>query len=179
MISMIVLAAVAMVQEVAPVPPRIIMTNHEPRQAGVTPVENRTLSQPHRNMDLRMFPDIAVKSLRIDGNTLYALVANEGRTAAKGPIKVMAIALNNGVKSQATPVRLARLNSHESQWVAITNFAALNGASSVSAEAMLPPPSAALDRSGRGCDPAMCLRELDVSNNGLRAAGPAIQRGKP
>ncbi len=142
---------------------------------GPMPGENRTLSQDHPNRDERMFPDLAVKDLRIDQGTLYVLVTNKGEGRAKGPIRVTARAEANGIKSEAPVARIGTLNGGESRWVPVRNVA-LDGATLVSAAVRLPPPVSALDRSGQGCD---CIPELDETNNGFSAAGSAIARGRP
>ena len=143
---------------------------------GPMPGENRTLSQDHPNRDERMFPDLAVKDLRIDQGTLYVLVTNKGEGRAKGPIRVTARTEANGTKSDAPVARIGSLKGGESRWVPVRNFA-LDGATLVSAAVELPPPvSSAVDRSGQGCD---CIPELDETNNGYSAAGSAIARGRP
>ena len=143
---------------------------------GPTPFENRTLSQPHRNMDDRMFPDMAVKELRIDGDTLYVRVANEGKVSAKGPIKVIATVETHGAKTAAAPVRVASLKPGESRWLPVRGFA-LEGATTVLAAVAAPTGvPAALDRSGQLSDSAADLNE---DNNSLSASGSAIVRGKP
>ena len=162
--------------------------------AGPMPGENRTLSQPHPYATARTFPDVAVKSLRIDGDTLYVLVANDGEARARGPILISAQAESNGARALAVPARIAGLLSGQRRWVPLRNFsvksAAANGtaavfaledASFVSASATLATPmSAAVDRTGQGCLPSRgCVVEPNEANNSLRADGKAILRGRP
>lgn len=157
---------------------------------GPMPAENHSLSQPHANMDSRMFPDMAVKELRIDGDTLYVLVRNEGGVAAEGPMKILARAEGNGVRSAAAPLRLSTLAPGEKRWVAVRGFAvrsaatregpvfALQDASFVTAE--VKPRQAVpnkLDRSGRGSE--RVVPEFNDANNSLGASGSRIVRGKP
>jgi hypothetical protein len=148
----------------------------EPSVAGPTPAENIWLRPAHKNSDDRMFPDIAVKDMRIEGSTLYVLVKNQGGSSARGPIRVTARAEANGVKSDAPPARLASLGAGESRWVPLEHFkVALAEASRVSAVALAAPPPA-LDRSGQACN--RCT-DLDQANNGLTAPSSAIARGRP
>ncbi|MBA3511366.1 hypothetical protein [Sphingomonas sp.] len=160
---------------------------------GVTPGENRTLSQPHPNATARMFPDMAIKGLRIDGDTLYVLVANQGRTRARGPIRVIATAESNGATAESAPARIGPLAAGHNRWVPLRDFAvksatagrslvfALEDARVVSATVRLSPAiSAAVDRTGRACLPSRgCLLELDETNNSLRAEGRTVPRGRP
>jgi hypothetical protein len=172
---------VAFAAQVAPIvlPPQQLVRGEVPRireRVGTTPFENHTLSQPHRNMDDRMFPDIAVKDMRIDGDTLYVLVKNQGGSSARGPIRVVARAEANGVRSDARPARLSMLGPGESRWVPLEHFkVALADASRVSVTAVAAPPPA-LDRSGQDCN--QCT-DLNEENNGLSAPSAAIGRGRP
>jgi hypothetical protein len=84
----------------AAAPPNLPLVIRDPPR-GPMPAENHTFSQPHNNMDDRMFPDIAVKDLRVDGDTLYVQVANQGGVRASGPIRLVARAEANGIKSEA------------------------------------------------------------------------------
>ena len=168
-----------------------ILRHVDPPQ-GPMAGENRTLSQPYPGQDLRTFPDIAIKDLRIDKDTLYVLVTNEGEARAKGPIRITARAEANGVKSEAPAARIGSLKGGESRWVPLTDFSVktastapsapiftLDSASIVSAAVRLPPP-ATLDRSGQGCVASRgCIQDLDETNNGLSATGSAIARGRP
>lgn len=167
-----------------------ILNGVDPPQ-GPMPGENRTLSQDHPNRDERMFPDLAVKDLRIHEDTLYVLVTNEGGARAKGPIRITARAEANGVKSEAPAARIGSLKGGESRWVPLTDFSvktasttpsapifALGGANIVSAAVQLPPPGSAFDRTGQSCS-RDCIQELDEANNGFSAAGSAIARGRP
>jgi len=172
-----------------PMIPRETPVMREPRVAGVTPLENRTLSQPHANSDNRMFPDIAIKDLRIDGDTLYVRLANHGRGAAQMPILVTARAIAGGVRSDLAQVRTGRLMAGESRWVSIKGFSvrtaattpsvfALSNASTISAVARLLPSTAGmLDRSGEGC--GECTSEADETNNALTLSGAALKYGRP
>lgn len=186
MIDMLMLAAAAMVQGDG----RPVDALDPP--AGPTAGEQRTLSQPHPNMDLRMFPDLAVRDLRLSGDSLYVLVVNEGRTRSRGSIRVSAEAVADNVKV-AAETRSGSLKARESRWVALKGFSAkaaaagrpplfaLENAALVSAVVVeVPVALGVLDRSGQACDPALgCGSERNLANNGLRAEGPAIARGRP
>lgn len=162
---------------------------HDPPR-GPMPAEERTMSQPHRNMDPRMFPDMAVKDLRIDGDTLFVLVKNEGGVRARGPIRVAAEAVAGGVRSAAPAARLDKLAAGESRWVGLRGFSmqtasasrgplvALQNAALVRASVALPTevPSG-LDRSGRGSDTVAV--DFDLANNSLSLSGDRIVRGRP
>lgn len=151
--------------------------------------ENRTLSQWHRNADDRMFPDLAVKEMRLDGDTLHVLVANEGGYRADGPILVTAHANANGIGGEAQPARLGRLPAGESRWVALRHFSlksasatggpvfVLGDASGITASVrQSATPASAINRSGQSCD--RC-RELNEGNNSLSATSSQLQRGRP
>lgn len=152
--------------------------------------ENRTLSQWHRNADDRMFPDLAIKEMRLDGDTLHVLVANQGGYRADGPILVTARAVANGVNGVAQPARLGRLPAGQSRWVALRHFQ-LKSASAVrtgpifvlgDANAIIAsvrqsaPPAATLNRSGRSCE---TCREQNEANNSLTGVGGQLKRGRP
>lgn len=153
------------------------------------PYEWHTLSQPHPNSDDRMFPDIAVKDMRIDGDTLYVKVANQGRSSASAPIMVIARATENGTKTEEVRTRTDRLNAGESRWVSLKGFAIksaslaspvfqLASASAVSAAAwLLPSTSGTLDRSGQGC--GECSADVDASNNILTLTASSIRHTSP
>ena len=155
------------------------------------PAENHTLSMPHRNSDDRMFPDLAVKDLRIDGSTLFVLVTNLGHSRAYGPIRVAGRAEAGGVRSEAVPARTGTLRPGESRWVALSDFSVkaaavgsavplvtLQDASVVSAAVMQVAPAApAFDRSGQGCE--TCTQEVNQANNGLTMAATVVKRGRP
>lgn len=143
-----------------------IVTRDPPQ--GVMPGENRTLSQPHRNMDDRMFPDIAVKDLRVDGDTLRVLVANDGRVDARTAIRLVARTRETQVVS-----RSPRLRAGESRWVALSGF---GGAGAVSATVRLQPQAASLDRSGKGCDGC---EDYNGANDSLTRSGDAIEPARP
>jgi hypothetical protein len=161
----------------------------EPRVAGPTAFEWRTMSQPHPNSDDRMFPDIAVKDMRISGDTLYVQLANKGRGSSRTPIVVVARAAEGGIKTDEVQVRTARLASGETRWVALKGFAVksasvagavfdLASASAVSAAAWLLPSTAGnLDRSGQGC--GECAVDVDLSNNILTLGANSISRTLP
>jgi len=152
------------------------------------PYEWHTLSQPHPNSDDRMFPDIAVKDMRIDGDTLYVRLVNQGRGGARVPILVVARAAANGIKSEEVQARTPRLASGESRWVALKGFSVKSAAisapvfdrassSAVSAAAWLTPSTARnLDRSGQRCG---CSIDLDEKNNILSLNGNSIVHGRP
>jgi hypothetical protein len=171
----------------APAPP---MARPEPvmreiRQ-GPMPFQERTMSQPHPNSDDRMFPDIAVKGMRIDRDTLYVELVNQGHGSARVPILVVARAEANGVRSEAVEARTARLTAGESRWVPLKGFAVksvslaspvfdLASANIVSAAArLLPSTAGALDRSGQGCGD--CSIDSDESNNLLTLHADSIKR---
>lgn len=157
---------------------------------GPMPGENRTLSQWHPGADDRMFPDLAVKGLRIDGDMLYVQVVNLGRATANGPIWVAANAQADGIRSEAQPARMGKLTGGESRWVRMGQFSlksasrtasgpifVLESAELVSASIkQAAPATRTLDRTGRGCD--RC-HEVDTSNNSLNMTGAAIERGRP
>lgn len=187
MFNILIQALAAAAQEV---PPVIIP---EPNTAGPTPVEFRTLSMPHRNSKpIPLYPDVAIKDVRIDGNTLLVLVANQGRERTHGLLKVSARALGNGLDAKAAPVRIGSLRAGQSRWVALNKFSvkataqaapafALQDAALVTADVRQQSQmSRAVDRTGKACDPALgCGQELEEANNRFAAAGSAIARGRP
>ena len=185
---MLALAAAAAAQDLNPP----ILTHDPP--PGVTPVENRTLSQPHPYATDRTFPDLAIKGIRIEGDTLYVLVANDGKARARGPIRITARAANDQFAVESAPARIGNLLAGQSQWVPLRHFSvksasaartasvfALEDASLVTAAVSLSPPiSAAVDRSGQSCLSSRgCVREPNQANNLYRAEGDAIVRGRP
>jgi hypothetical protein len=153
------------------------------------PYEWHTLSQPHANSDDRMFPDIAVRDMRIAGDTLFVRLVNQGRGGARVPIVVVARAAANGIRSDEVQAHTSRLAAGESRWVALKGFsvksASLSGpvfdlasASAVSAAAWLLPSTARdLDRSGQGC--GKCSVDADEKNNVLSLSGNSIVRSRP
>ena len=161
----------------------------EPTRAGPTPFEWRTMSQPHPNSDDRMFPDIAVKDLRIVGDTLYVELANQGRSATRVPIMVIARAAENGMKTDEVQARTDRLGAGQTRWVQLKGFGVkpaaikspvfdLSSADLVSAAAwLLPSTAGTLDRSGQGCGD--CAADADTSNNILSLKGASIGRSPP
>lgn len=165
-----------------------ITTTIDPPQ-GAMPGENRTLSQWHPNSDDRMFPDLAIKEMRLDGDTLHVLVANQGGYRASGPILVTARAMANGISGEATPIRLSTLPAGESRWVALRQFSlksassansgpvfALDSATAITATIrQAASPSQAINRSGQTCE--RC-HEVNEANNSLGAEGIAIVRGQ-
>lgn len=152
-----------------------VFTGNDPPQ-GPTIGENRTMSQWHPGSDDRMFPDIAVKQLRIDGDTLYVLVTNQGGKSAQR-IQVQARAEANGLTSDAAPARLTALTAGESKWVPLGHFkVALADAGVVSAAVRMPAAAAALDRSGQGCD---ACTDVNPANDSLTAPVASVARGKP
>ena len=187
MFHVLVMTLAAAAQEA---PPVIIP---EPNVAGPTAVEFRTLSMPHRNSKpIPLYPDVAIRDVRIDGNTLLVLVANEGRVRTQGSLKVSARARSNGLDAEAAPVRIASLPAGGSRWVALSKFSvkaaghaapafALQDAAVVLADVRQQSQmSRAVDRSGQACDPVQgCGMELEQSNNRFAAAGSAINRGRP
>jgi hypothetical protein len=187
MFDVLVMTLAAAAQEVPPV----ILP--EPNVAGPTAVEFRTLSMPHRNSKaVPLYPDVAIRDVRIDGNTLLVLVANQGRVRTRGSLKVSARARGNGLDAEAAPVRIASLPAGQSRWVALSKFSvkaagraepafALQDAALVSADVLQQSQmSRAVDRTGQACDPAQgCGMELEQGNNRFAAAGSAIARGRP
>lgn len=187
MISLTLTILAVLAQQQPTLPSGIIL--RDVRQ-GPMPGENRNLSMPHRNSDPLSYADLTVKALRVDGSTLYVLVANEGGRTAAGPIRVRALIEADGSSAEAGTARLSRLAARESRWVPLRNFAwkvasasgsvtpSLESATSVTASiSQAPARPAALDRSGQDQDDQS--RERDRSNNELRLAGDAIVRGPP
>ena len=147
---------------------------------GPTPWENHPLPPPHWKRGAQ--PDLAIKDVRIDRDTLYVLVTNQGKARAEGSIIVGARAESAGARHDAVPARVARLNAGESRWVAVRSFAtgpafALDKAKLVSAVVLLRPADVALDRSGQTCD--TCAFEADETNNGFSAEQASIKHGRP
>jgi hypothetical protein len=154
---------------------------------GVMPAENVYLRPGHANSDDRMFPDIAAKDCRVDGDTLYVLVENEGKVGSQSAVHVEAFADAAGVRASAT-TNAGKFKAGESRWVPLRSFAvktastsaqvfALDSARLVGASVTLPPAvPAALDRSGQGCN--RCL-DLNETNDRLVFVGTAIRHGKP
>ena len=187
MFDLLIVTLAAAAQELPPILIR------DPRP-GVTVAENHTLSQPHSNATARTFPDMAIKGLRIDGDTLHVLIANDGKARARGPIRITAQAESHGARAEAAPARTGTLLSGQSRWVPLRNFAvksasaarsasvfALEDAAEVSVTVELAPPmSAAVDRTGQACLPSRgCILERNEANNSVRAVGKAIARGHP
>lgn len=187
MFDLLVFALAAAAQD----PPPLFTRDPRP---GVTPGENRTLSQQHPNATARTFPDMAIKGLRIDGDTLLVLVANDGEARARGPIRITAQAEANGTRAEAALARTGSLLSGQSRWVPLRGFAvksassagagsvfALEDAALVSVSVALAPAiSAAVDRTGQACLPSRgCILERNEANNSVRALGKAIPRGRP
>ena len=186
MFDLLIVALAAAAQE----PPPLLTRDPLP---GATAAENRTLSQSHPNATARTFPDMAIKGLRIDGDTLHVLVANVGAARARGPIRISARAEANGTTAESA-IRTGSLSSGQTRWVPLRNFAAKSASASrpnsifaledsavvsVSVE-LRPAMSAAVDRSGQACLPSRgCILELNEANNSLRAEGPTIPRGRP
>ena len=139
---------------------------------GPTVGENRTLSQWHPGSDDRMFPDVAVKELRIDGDTLYVLVTNQGGKSAR---KIQISAKSQGSSETA---RLASLPAGESKWVPLTHLrVALADTNVISAAARLSAAvPEALDHSGQGCD---ACTDVNEANNSISAPAGSIARGRP
>src|SRR5215213_3017941 len=105
-----------------PVVPREMPFIREPRVAGPTAVNFGTLSQPHRYSDDRMFPDIAIGALSIDGDTLYVQVTNKGRSPTRASTLVVARAQSAGARSDLAQARTGRLAPGETRWVAVKGF---------------------------------------------------------
>ena len=165
MLDMLLLGLIGLVQDQGPT-----ITTIDPPM-GPTVGENRTLAQWHPDSDNRMFPDVAVKDLRIDGDTLYVLVSNQG---GKNAQKIQVSAKAQGATETA---RLASLPAGESKWVELGHFKeALTDASVVSAAARLSSVPSALDRSGQGCD--LCT-DGNEANNSISTPAVSIARGRP
>ena len=147
------------------------IVGRDPPQGLVTAYENRTLSQPHRNMDDRMFPDLAVKDMRVEGDTLRVLVANDGRVDSRGPIRLVAKA--HGARQAQVVSRSPSLRAGENRWL---EFAGFGGASAVSATIRLQSLPATLDRSGRGCNGCA---DYNDANDSLTRSGEAIAPARP
>lgn len=190
MLDMLILALAA--ASAAQDPDPLIIIRDPPQ--GPMPGENHTLSQPHPYATDRTFPDLAIKGLRIEGDTLYVLVANEGKARARGPIRVTASAETQLVKGESAPARISNLMAGESRWVPLRHFSvrsasaapsasvfALEDARLVWATVRLPPPiSTAVDRTGQACLPSRgCVLEPNEANNRFRAEGETIVRGRP
>lgn len=162
---------------------------HQLEIQGPMPAENIYLRPGHKGSDDRMFPDIAIGALRIDGDTLYVRVTNKGHVPTGTFTLIAARAQVGGMTSDLAQARTGRLAAGENRWVAIKGFSvktasnsapvfALANASQVSAVARLLPSSAGtLDRSGQGCGD--CAADADESNNSLTLSGDAIGHGKP
>ncbi len=156
---------------------------------GPMPFQERTMSQPHRFSDDRMFSDIAIGALSVDGDTLYVQLTNKGRSATRANAMVVARAQANGLLSDLAEARTGRLSPGETRWVPLKGFSvrtastnptvfSLTGASTVSAAVRLIPSGAgALDRSGDGC--GECTLEMNDGNNQLTLQGAAVRHGKP
>ena len=181
MLSILAFAAAVIAQDQGPV-----ITTNDPRQ-GDMPGENHTLSQPHPGEDDRMFPDIEIGSLRIDGDTLYVQVRNIGGSASQGSIMVSARADENGMHSEPVQSHTSRLRAGEERWIALRGFSvktastaspvfALASATSVAASAAVMPATSQLDRSGQTRQE---LPDRDLTNNDLVVEGSAIARGAP
>ena len=181
MLSILAFEAALVAQAQGPV----IMTVDPPQ--GPTPGEFRTLSQPHPGSDDRMFPDIVIGSLKIDGDTLYVQVRNVGGAAAQGSVIVSARADESGKRSDVVQARTGPFQAGEARWVPLRGFSvktasmagqvfALADATSVAASARLLPTGSQLDRSGQGRLPTP---EANETNNSLVLEGSAIGRGAP
>jgi hypothetical protein len=184
MLSLLLMLATAPVRVMGPPTPVMRETTILPM-----PAEWHTLSQPHANSDNRMFPDIAVKDMRIDGDTLYVQLVNQGRTGTRASITIIARAAAHGVKSEEIRGQTQRLAAGESRWITLKGFSVkaaaisapvfdLASASTVSAAAWLIPSTAGnLDRSGQGC--GECATDADEKNNILSLNGNSIVHGRP
>src|SRR5438445_13708193 len=62
---------------------------------GPMPVSDKVLPPRHANSDERMFPDIAIGEMKVDGDTLYVRVLNKGASSTPGPVLVAARAEEN------------------------------------------------------------------------------------
>jgi hypothetical protein len=181
MLSFLAFAAAFVVQDQGP-----IVTTVDPSQ-GAMPGENSALAPPHKGSDDRMFPDIEIGALRIDGDTLYVQVRNIGKSPSQGSVLVSARASDSGMRSEPVQARTARLQPGETRWVSLRGFSvktasntspvfALASATSIAASAQLLPVSAQLDRSGQARQETA---DGDENNNSLVVEGSAIGRGAP
>lgn len=184
MFATLLLAALAAAQN----SPDVIYGIDPPQ--GPMAAENRTLSQWHRNADDRMFPDLAIRNMLLDGDTLHVLVTNDGGSRADGPILVTARAVANGVNGEVEPARIGRLPAGQSRWVALRHFRlksaaagsagpifVLGDASAITASVRQSAPLApALNRSGQSCE---TCRERNEGNNSLTGMGAELKRGRP
>src|SRR5689334_12633369 len=126
MLSMLLLGLAGLTQDQGPT-----ITTIDPPM-GPTIGDNRTLSQLHPGSDDRMFPDVAVKDMRVDGDTLYVLVTNQGGRMARR------VQVSARVQGASETARLASLPAGESKWVPLTHFnIALANTNVVSAVARL------------------------------------------
>ena len=173
------LLAFAAAQETPP----LVVIPQEPFRPGPTAAEFRTLSQPWRgNQPERMFPDLTIKDIRIDGDSLYVLVANEGAVRARGPIRVSVHAEANGARTDAATARTDTLDGGESRWVAVKDraLASIDWAdaqvSASAAQAAVVP--RALDRTGQ-LHRQVGVGDVNEANNSLTLAASAIMQGRP
>jgi hypothetical protein len=170
-------------------PPATETQMHQLEVQGPMPAENMYLRPGHKGSDDRMFPDIAIGELRVEGDTLYVRVLNKGQSATPGAVLVAARAAENGSKTDMVEQRITRLQPGEARWVPLRGFSvktaamspavfALESASAVSAVArMIPTSTGVLDRSGQTRE--MDTIDLDESNNGLTATASQLKRGRP
>jgi hypothetical protein len=173
--------------QAAPTTPQLHFLPELPQ--GPMPYAERTWSMPHPNSTDRMFPDMAIKDMRVDGDTLYVELANIGGGDVRVPILVAARAVANGTRSDVAEIRTSRMAARETRWVAIRGFSiktaaaapsvfALDNATTVSAVVRLMPSSAGmLDRTGDGCH--QCTTESNEANNTLTLSGSALTHGRP
>lgn len=187
---MLSLLFLAMAAPAASPPAQVESTmEHQLETQGPMPAENYYLLPGRHKDDDAMYPDLAIKDLRIDGDTLYVLVKNEGALQAQGPVRLVARAEIGTMTSDPAFASTAALGKGESRWVpvrgfsvkaastAATVFALENAtavAATVSASAGIP---GALNRTGQGCD--RCSSDLNPANNSLALAAPAIRHGRP
>lgn len=187
---MLSLLFLAMAAPTAGSPAQVESTmEHQLETQGPMPAENYYLLPGRHKDDDAMYPDLAIKDLRIDGDTLYVLVKNEGALQAQGPVKLVARAEIGAMACDAAFATTAALGKGESRWVPVRGFSvkaastsapvfdlenATAVAASVSASSGVP---AALNRTGQGCD--RCSGDLNPANNSLALAGAAIKHGRP
>src|SRR5947209_1749478 len=185
MLNLLLLAMAAQTVPTAPTEPPLRELYQGPMQA-----ENIWLRPAHPGgPDYRMFPDIAVGELRIDGDTLYVRVLNKGASPTPGPVIVAARAEENGSKTDLVEQRTPKLLPGEARWVPLRGFSvktaatspaifALESASAIAAEAqMIPSSTEVLDRSGQTRFTGTA--DADQTNNSLALAGNVIKRGRP
>jgi hypothetical protein len=186
MLTILAFAAAVAAQDPGSIQGPVII-GPDPRQ-GPMPYNFGLMAPSHRGSDDRMFPDIAIGELRIEGDTLYVQVRNVGHSATQGGVTVEARAEENGMNTEPAQARTGRLRAGEARWVPLRGFSvrtasnaapvfALANATEVSATAMMQlAATPALDRSGQG---RQDMFDMDEKNNSVTLEGSAIKHGRP